>query len=140
VVHPQSGQRRRQDHPGRRRYGLLPADGECGTVGIHADRESVWFAEIGAGQIGRILPDGRIAEFALPDPSCRPHAVVATADGGCWAASAAVRLDRHGCLVEQASFRPGAEPHGITLASDGSVWVALEAGALAHLMVDPPSA
>jgi virginiamycin B lyase len=44
-----------------------------------------------------------------------------------------VRLDRHGRLVEQASFRPGAEPHGIALSSDGTVWVALEAGTLARL-------
>lgn len=114
----------------------LPTAGAA-PVGIHADRESVWFAEIGAGQIGRILPDGRIDEFPLPDRSCRPHAIAVTADGGCWAtlwaASAAVRLDRHGRLVEQASFRPGAEPHGIALGSDGTVWVALEAGTLARL-------
>jgi virginiamycin B lyase len=97
----------------------------------------VWFAEIGAGQIGRICPDGRIEEFPLPDRSCRPHAVAATADGGCWAtlwaASSVVRLDRDGRLAEQISFQPGAEPHGIALALDGSVWVALEAGFLAHL-------
>jgi virginiamycin B lyase len=64
-------------------YPLPTAD--AAPVGIDAGREVVWFAEIGAGQIGRICPDGRIEEFSLPDRSCRPHAVAATADGGCWA-------------------------------------------------------
>ncbi|HEX3955517.1 MAG TPA: virginiamycin B lyase, partial [Trebonia sp.] len=114
----------------------LPTAGAA-PVGIHAGPESVWFAEIGAGQIGRIFPDGRIDEFPLPDRSGRPHAVVATADGGCWAtlwaASAAIRLDRDRRPAEVASFRPGAEPHGIALGRDGFVWVALEAGTLAGL-------
>ena len=72
------------------------------------------------GQIGRIFPDGRIEEFPLSDRSCRPHAIAATTDGGCWAtlwaASSVVRIDRDGHLVEQATFPPGAEPHGIALA------------------------
>jgi virginiamycin B lyase len=97
----------------------------------------MWFAEIGVGRIGRIGPDGRIEEYPLPDPSCRPHAVTATPDGGCWAtlwaASSVVRLDRDGGLAEEISFQPGSEPHGIALGPDGSVWVAPEAGSLAHL-------
>ena len=97
----------------------------------------MWFAEIGAGQMGRIHPDGRIEEYPLPDRSCRPHAVAVPPDGGCWvtlwAASSVVRLDRDGGLAEQISFQPGSEPHGIALGPDGSVWVALEAGSLAHL-------
>ena len=95
---------------------------------VHRDR---------AGKIGRIFPDGQIEEFPLPDSSCRPHAIVVTADGGCWAtlwaASSIVRLDQDGRLVEETSFQPGAEPHGLALASDGTLWVALEAGSLAHL-------
>ena len=95
------------------------------------------FAEIGVGQIGRIFPDGRIEEFPLSDRSCRPHAIAATTDGGCWAtlwaASSVVRIDRDGHLVEQATFPPGAEPHGIALAPDETLWVALETGSLAHL-------
>jgi virginiamycin B lyase len=100
----------------------------------------MWFAEIGAGQLGRIFPDGRIEEFPLRDRSCRPHAVAATADGGCWATlwatSSVVRLDGDGALAGETSFEPGAEPHGIALAPDETAWVALEAGTLAHL-ADP---
>ena len=95
----------------------------------------------GAGQIGRVGPDGRIEEYPLPDRSCRPHAVAATPDGGCWAtlwaASSVVRLDRDGGLAEEIRFRPGSEPHAIAIGPDGSVWVALEAGSLAHLTPDP---
>ena len=106
-------------------------------LGIHTASGAVWFAEIGAGQIGRISADGRIEEYPLPDRSCRPHAVAATPDGGCWAtlwaASSVVRLDRDGGLAEEISFQPGSEPHGIALGPGGSVWVALETGSLAHL-------
>jgi virginiamycin B lyase len=97
----------------------------------------VWFAEIGAGQIGRIHPDGRIDEFPLPDRTCRPHAVAAAVDGGCWAtlwaSSSVVRLDRDGRIITEARFTPGAEPHGLAIAADESLWVALEAGSLAHV-------
>jgi virginiamycin B lyase len=92
---------------------------------------------IGAGQIGRIDPDGRIEEFPLADRGSRPHAVAATPDGGCWAtlwaSSSVVRIDRDGRVVDQVAFRPGAEPHGLALADDGTLWVALEAGSLAHI-------
>ncbi|MET7857550.1 hypothetical protein ABZS81_10015 [Streptomyces sp. NPDC005318] len=36
---------------------------------------ALWFVEIGAGQIGRITPDGRTTEFPLPDRTSRPHAI-----------------------------------------------------------------
>jgi virginiamycin B lyase len=40
------------------------------------------FVEILAGQLGRIDLDRKITEFPLPDRSAKPHAVVATEDGG----------------------------------------------------------
>ena len=106
-------------------------------MGIDAGAEAVWVAEIGAGQVARIFPDGRIEEFPLPDRSSRPHAVAATPDGGCWAtlwaASSAVQLDRDGSITQEIGFEPGAEPHGIALGPGRSVWIALEAGTLIHL-------
>jgi virginiamycin B lyase len=114
----------------------LPTAGAA-PVGIDAGAEAVWVAEIGAGQVARLVPDGRIEEFPLPDRSSRPHAVAATPDGGCWAtlwaASSAVRLDQHGSITQEIGFEPGAEPHGIALGLGRSVWIALEAGTLIHL-------
>jgi virginiamycin B lyase len=117
----------------------LPTSGGA-PVGIAAGPECVWFAEIGAGQLGRIGVDGVITEIALSDPASRPHAVAATDDGGCWAtlwaSSSAVRLDSGGGVVDEVRFAAGAEPHGIAVAADGSVWVALEAGSLVHLTAE----
>lgn len=105
--------------------------GTSGSVG------GVWFTEIDAGQVGRVGGGGAIVEHALPDRWCRPHAVVATDDGGCrvslWASTSVVRLDDGGRVVAEVGFAEEAEPHGIALAAAGEVWVALETGALARI-------
>jgi virginiamycin B lyase len=97
----------------------------------------VWFTELMAGQVGRIDADGKIVEYPLPDRSAKPHAVVATDDGGCWVtlwgSASAVRLDVEGAVVEEVLLGEGSEPHGLAVAPDGSVWVALEIGVLAHI-------
>ena len=112
--------------------GLIGRVDPAGTLVVHAGANAGWVA---------LRADGRIEEFPLPDRSCRPHAIAATADGGCWAtlwaASSVIRLDRAGHLVEETRFQAGAEPHGIALAADGTLWVALEAGFLAHLSAEP---
>jgi virginiamycin B lyase len=106
-------------------------------VGISGSVGGVWFTEIDAGQVGRAGGDGAIVEHALPDRSCRPHAVAATDDGGCWvtlwASASVVRLDDGGRVVAEVGFAEEAEPHGIALAAGGEVWVALETGALARI-------
>ena len=107
---------------------------------------AVWFTRNGddrigriiiAGQVGRIDRDGKIEEFPLPDRTSKPHAVVATQDGGCWVtlwgSAELVRLDAVGNVVEQHQLGAGSEPHGLAVAADGSVWVALETGVLAHI-------
>lgn len=129
----------RIDTAGRITTYPLPTTGAA-PVGIHGGPDAVWFAEIGAGRLGRIEPGGRIEEFPLPDLSCRPHAVAATADGGCWATlwatGSLVRLDRDGRITAEEAFAHGAEPHGLAVAADGSVRVALQSGQVAHVVVD----
>jgi virginiamycin B lyase len=114
----------------------LPTDA-AGPVGISAGPRGVWFVEIIAGQVGRIDRDGTIEEFPLPDRASKPHAVVATEDGGCWVtlwgSGELIRLDSAGTVVEQHELGAGSEPHGLAVAADGSVWVALETGVLAHI-------
>jgi virginiamycin B lyase len=110
---------------------------DAAPVGICASQYGVWFAEIGAGRIGRISPDGAITEFPLPDRSSRPHAVAATRDGGCWAtlwaSSSAIRLDQQGRIINEAHFTACSEPHGLAIAADNAVWVALEVGSLVRV-------
>lgn len=114
----------------------LPTEA-AGLVGIAADGRAVWFAEILAGQIGRILPDGRITEFPLPDRSAKPHAVVAAADGECWftewGTGRVGRITETGEITEHALPDPSSEPHGITVGPDGALWAALETGGVARV-------
>ncbi|MFC9764821.1 hypothetical protein [Rhodococcus jostii] len=93
--------------------------------------DALWFVEIGAGQIGRISVHGRIDEFALPDRSTRPHAIVADPDGGCWftewGANRIGHIDASGDITECDLPTTPSEPHGIAVGPDGAVWVALPA-------------
>jgi virginiamycin B lyase len=41
-------------------------DPACGPVGIAADGEALWFAEIGAGRVGRLVPGGPLRSSTCP--------------------------------------------------------------------------
>src|SRR5690606_33061415 len=112
----------------------LPTGGAA-PVGIDTGAGQLWFAEIGAGAVGRMTGDGAVTEFVLPDRDARPHAVAADPAGGCWFTEwAACRL---GHVDDDGRFThhelPGGEPHGITIGADGAVWTAMQTGALVRL-------
>lgn len=117
----------------------LPDPG-CGPVGIAADGDALWFAEIGAGRVGRLVPGEPLQEFDLPDRAACPHAVAPDGSGGCWvtlwAASALAHLDERGAVTAVHDLGEGAEPHGVAVAPDGSVLVALESG---HVVILDPT-
>jgi virginiamycin B lyase len=109
-------------------------------VGITAGHDgAVWFVEIGAGQIGRITPDGGITEFPLPDRTSRPHAITPGSDGTLWftewAGNRVGSFTPDGTVTVHDLPTPGSEPHGIALGPDGALWTALEIGALARVSV-----
>jgi virginiamycin B lyase len=114
-------------------------DRECRPVGIASDGTALWFAEIGAGRVGRWVPGGELQEFDLPDRAARPHAVAPDGAGGCWvtlwAARALAHLDGRGSVTAVHDLGEGAEPHGVVVAADGTVSVALESGFVADLRV-----
>jgi len=111
---------------------LPPGRTAAAPVGIAAaDGGRVWFADIAGGSIGLAGADGVVKRFEFDDPACRPHAVAASPDGGCW-----VTLWGSGQLARVAADGPitlldlpGREPHGLALVGD-EVWVAMESGAV----------
>jgi virginiamycin B lyase len=107
----------------------LPRD--AAPVGIAAGADGIWYADIGGGRVGHVDAAGAVRQMVFDDPACRPHAVAADPDGGCWATLWATgrlaRVTPDGD-VEQYPL-PGREPHGLALTGT-HVWVALESGSL----------
>ena len=74
--------------------------------------------------MGRISTDGDIREFALPDRTARPHAVIADPHDGCWfsqwgnSSIARVTADGH---VREIAFPAASEPHGLTIGPDDAL-------------------
>ncbi len=105
-------------------------------VGITSGPDgALWFVEIGAGQVGRITPEGRIDESPLPDRSSRPHAITRGPDGALWftewAANRLGRITPTGEITERAL--PAVEPRGRMAGPDSFSWVAMESGALVRV-------
>ena len=111
---------------------IIPAP--TAPVGVAADGDGVWFADIAGGAVGFADPSGAVRRFAFDEAGgvpCRPHAVAADPDGGCWAtlwgSGELARVSPDGAIERTAL--PGSEPHGLIVA-DGEVWVAMESGSL----------
>ncbi len=97
------------------RYGITAGPDEAlwfalnqanATGRITTDGEASWCVATRAGRIGRIATDGGITGLPLPDPTARPHAVVAAGTGDCW-------------FTEYDLPSPSSESHGIALGPDG---------------------
>ncbi|BEL03900.1 virginiamycin B lyase [Actinoplanes sichuanensis] len=100
-------------------------------VGVTASADGVWYADIAGGCIGVADPAGSVEQVDFGDPDCRPHAVAADPEGGCWVTLwGSGRLAHVSAGGEVALHRlPGREPHGLWV-SGAEVWVAMESGSL----------
>src|SRR4029077_14766611 len=80
------------------------------------------FAELGGNNIGRITPDGTIAEFPLPNPNSQPFAIAQGTDGAMWFTEQSG--NRIGRIEAQVAPPPDTTPPSITITSpaDGAVF------------------
>jgi len=86
---------------------------------------NMWFTE--GGKIGRITPQGAVAEFVVTSPSA-PAQIATGPDGNLWfsvgggQAPALVRITGTGQMTE---FPLAAIPDGLTTGPDGNIWLAM---------------
>ena len=82
--------------------------------------------EFAGGKIGRITPEGRITEFAVPTANSGPRALAAGPDGNIWFSeyrtSKIGRITPSGRITEFRMPRPNAGPGDITAGADGAMW------------------
>lgn len=92
---------------------------------------AIWFHESGANKIGRLTPDGRVTEYAIPTPEStepRQGFVGVAPDGAVWfTESAADRLGRIGMdgrVSESRIPTYNSSPLGVAAGPDGAMWFA----------------
>lgn len=88
-------------------------------VGVAASGAGVWYADIAGGCVGLVDRSGAVRQFAFTDPGCRPHAVAADPDGGCWVtlwgSGELARVTVDGDITLHTL--PGREPHGLWIST-----------------------
>ncbi|MEU1753504.1 hydrolase [Micromonospora matsumotoense] len=119
-------------HDGAVRIVELPSGrAPAAPVGIAASAAGIWYADIAGGCVGRVDPSGAVERISFADPACRPHAVAADTDGGCWVtlwgSAQLARITADGDVTLHQL--PGREPHGLWV-EDRLVWVAMETGSV----------
>jgi virginiamycin B lyase len=109
---------------------LGDGDPPIGGIATGADG-NLWFANTGAGRIGRAAPGGEIAERTLGSRGARPTGIARAADGAIWftepTADRIGRIDSTGKLT-RIELPRDSRPTGLAADPDGTMWVT-EAGA-----------
>jgi virginiamycin B lyase len=117
---------------------VAPGRTAAAPVGIAAVGDRVWFADIAGGGVGLADGGGVVERVEFDDPGCRPHAVVAAPDGGCWVtlwgSGQLARVSAGGAVT--LFDLPGKEPHGLALVGE-EVWVAMESGSVVRVTPAP---
>lgn len=97
---------------------------QCGLIGLAVGPDgAIWLAEYQSGKIGRMLPDGVLAnEFALP--KLNPVFIINGPDGALWftdeqKAGKIGRITVHGAVT---AYPVSGTPVDLTVGSDGAIW------------------
>jgi streptogramin lyase len=87
---------------------------------------NVWFSEHNGNRIGRISPQGVLAEFDIPTPDSQPRAIALGADGNIWfgefAAGKIGRITPAGVITEFTIPSPDCGPRAVAAGPDGNIW------------------
>ncbi|HEY1419158.1 MAG TPA: hypothetical protein VGG90_00440 [Candidatus Dormibacteraeota bacterium] len=91
---------------------------------------NVWFVDVGRSQVGRITPDGHVAQFSVPSPTGGSHTIAAGPDGNVWLTATAgggkpdwiVRITPTGVVTIFPAGGSNTAPEGITAGRDGNMW------------------
>lgn len=104
--------------------------GEGGGIAAGPDG-NVWFTEGRGKKVGRITPDGQVAEFPLPFTDGWPRRIAASPDGNVWftvegvtnsASDRVARIDTSGNVTELVAAAGKSSLGGIAAGSDGAIW------------------
>src|SRR5262249_26563880 len=91
---------------------------------------NIWFVGsvqgIPSGYVGRITPDGRIAEWRIPAAHSAPFGIVAGSDGALWfreqEGNAIGRIPTAGAITQFRLPALDSQPSGIANGPDGTIW------------------
>ena len=108
---------------------LFPLANSSDPAGITAGPDgNLWFTETRANRIGRITPEGVIAEFATPTIPSGPVGITSGPDGALWFAEEAGnsigRITTNGSITEFPMPTPTTRggPTWIVVGPDGNLW------------------
>ena len=86
----------------------------------------MWFTEFAGNKIGRVLPDGTMTEFPLPNPASAPAQITLGPDGNLWfteqVGDRIGRITPSGVITEFPLPTAGSAPRGIVSGPDGNLW------------------
>ena len=87
---------------------------------------NLWFTESGAGNIGRITPEGGITEYPIPAYYSSPWGITTGPDGNLWftdsSGNKVGRITPSGQVTEFTIPTADTWPAGITTGPDGNLW------------------
>ncbi|HEV2238802.1 MAG TPA: zf-HC2 domain-containing protein [Ktedonobacterales bacterium] len=103
----------------------LPNAASHPTTIIAGPDGALWFTESGRGAIGRITPQGQLAEFALAGAGVYPTSLIVGPDGKLWfaeeGANAIGSITLGGAITEY-PFVESLHPNSIAAGADGNLW------------------